>query len=256
MLFGLGWEGPLQYVWVVQLLSDGLGGPPWEFDTLTIWLLLLRVVWMWFCDGSGLELLLVGGGCCCGCSCCVCPFNWFVCGRLTVLRLRECMLLGAKVKVHSWPSMGKYGILFSGRHESREMECLWNLGQLPLLVLVWWEEVPHETQCGSSGWLQSFVACGHTHVAHLSSLAHCSQIWPYCWHLLQHMGSWMSLLTTIHELVTKIHWVRWLAASGDVQVSFTFAVFWLCFHSARFLIQAAEIMEPSSSPWSLSSTLS
>ena len=45
------------------------------------------------------------------------------------------MFFGAKIKVHSWLGIGKYGILFSGRQESSALVCLAKMAHLFLSEL-------------------------------------------------------------------------------------------------------------------------
>ena len=71
-------------------------------------------------------------------------------------------------------------------------------------------------------------------------------MWPYSWHLLHRMGSWVSLVMTTLEFEMKIRSIRrWLATMGEVQKTLTFAVFWFGAWCSGFLIHEAAMMEPS-----------
>ena len=75
------------------------------------------------------------------------------------------------------------------------------------------------------GPVYAVVRCSFAHFAQCSELMHLSHMCPYSWHLLQQMGSWMSLLTTMCAFEMKMHSVRsLLATSAEVQDSFTLEV--------------------------------
>ena len=95
--------------------------------------------------------------------------------------------------------------------------------------------VPQETQWGSLGVGHAVVMCSHAQMVQWSGLVHLSLKWPYSWHLLHHIGSCRSLLTTTLVLAMKTHSLRsLLAASANAQVILTLASCWLGALSSSF----------------------
>jgi len=70
-------------------------------------------------------------------------------------------------------------------------------------------------------------------------------MWLKLWHLLHRIGSCRSLCTVMAWPSMKTHSQRrWLALSGEEQVTLRVATFWLEEWQSVCLSQAAEVMDP------------
>ena len=149
-----------------------------------------------------------------------------------------------QTNVQGWLGIRKRGRVFLGRQTLSASANLVNCGQLLQSELEWWDVGPQETHCGLMGPVHAVVRCSFVHFVQCLELMHLSCMCLYSWHVLQWMGSWMSLLTTTCTFEMKMHSVRsLLATSVEVQDSFTLVVLWLGDLSSGFLIQEAEEME-------------
>ena len=113
--------------------------------------------------------------------------------------------LGVLDCVQGSPNTGKKGSELSGMQVLSKDVCLVKSGHVPLSELAWLDEALQETQWWSLGLGQVFVEWGLAQVVQHSSLVHLAHIWPYSWHLLQHMGSCTSLMTTTLALAMNMH---------------------------------------------------